>query len=155
MHFAGTVSVIGLTTAFLDATDEDELMLLRQDAEEIVAEISQERWIESAEHRGNGVIYVRGTQSFGPDETGTFLDLPLVTVSREVGALNFGIPPVLEWDDVYPLLLEQLSFKHEGHVIVRSRTDIIESNGRQGAFGQFWDNAMLINQGIEISVSTP
>jgi len=155
MHFAGTVSVIGLTMAFLEATDEDELMVLQQDAEEIVAEISQERWIESAEHRGNGVMYVRGTQSFGPDETGTFLDLPLVPVSRDVGALNFGIPPVLEWDDVYPFLLERLSLENNGHVIVRSTTNIIESNGSRGPFGQFWNNAMLINQGVEISVSTP
>src|SRR5690625_7477231 len=109
MHCAGTVSVIGLTMAFLEATDEDELMVLQQDAEEIVAEISQERWVESAEHRGNGVMYVRGTQSFGPDETGTYLDLALVPVSREGGAVDFGIAPVLEWAEVYPFLVERLA----------------------------------------------
>lgn len=155
MRFDGTVSVLWLTMAFFEATDEDDVMALQQDAEEIVAEISQEPWIESVEHRGNGVIYVRGTESFGPDETGTFLDLPLMSVWREAGTLSFGMSPVTEWDDLYPFVLDLLSLDHDGHIIVRSKTDIIESNGSRGPFGQFWNNALLMNQVVEITVSTP
>ncbi len=149
MSFDGTIGAYLITQAELDGTPPEELEAMVSEAS---GYIEENPTVTASEYRGGGIFYVRGTQSFSSTDMGVIFDLSFLDVTREPGRMTFA-----SWSfgEETQEQFDHLGYKHDGHVILRTSASIIESNGKQGPRGHYWDKELIEREGVRITIATP
>lgn len=149
MSFDGTIGALGLREAQLEGATQEELDEMMAEIDVFIADRQD---VEVSEYRGDGVYYVRGQAAYSGTDTDTIFDMWLVEVSRQLGELTFRTVP---FDQGTLDMFASFGYELEGRIILRSEAPIIESNGKQGPDGHYWENEVLLSEGMRITLVTP
>ncbi len=149
MSFDGTIGHLLLRDAQLHGAPEEHLRELRSEAD---AAIRNEPSVETSEYREDGVYYVRGKKAFSNTESGVIFDFEFLSAQRLPGQLTFT---TRVFDEDIRADYAEFGYQHDGHIILRTGATILESNGKRGPRGLYWDNELLQQEGMRITIATP
>ncbi len=150
MSFDGTIGAFPIREAQLAGAPEEQLQPMISEAQEA---LTDRDGVEAYEYRDDGTFYVRGSESFTETSTSVIFELPSLTATREPGKLTFTSASLHPSDKEY--WATTYGFTHDGHIILRTSNEILESNGKQGPRGHYWDNELLEREGMRITIATP
>lgn len=149
MRFDGTIGLYAIEFLAQGGASPEEVEGYVAEAE---AEIAAFPGVEAYEHRGGSVFYLRAADSFTETSTSVIFDFEFMSVERGPGLLSFTTEP---WDEEAHLAFADFGYEHGGHIILRTSADVIESNGKRGPRGHYWDKELLELEGMRIILATP